>query len=216
MSAHFSDDFAWVVHTSFTSFNIPYAKLKSLGIDGVYVTQDDPACYSKRQEIVNAGMKPGIMVRTFDFTPEATARLADMDLDRFAKNDGGQTAVLLDYEPANRDFYVRFVQEWRKLRPGRVTDFTPEPFKGGIMPQQFLLDNRIYPRVQTYFGDMSPAQWDEAYEEYRTIFGSGVRLFIDGGRKTKLPVFFEGNQVRNLRRGTCVWNTNLMREAGLI
>ena len=216
MSAHFSDDFVWVVHTSFSSFNIPYASLKKYGISGIYVLQDDPKAYGKRNEIVNAGMKAGIMVRTYDGTPAQTAQLASEDLTRFAGNDGGQTAVLLDYEPSNRDFLTEFVGEWRKIRPGRVTDFTPEPFKGQYLPQQYLLDSRIYPRVQTYFGDMSPAQWDEAYEDYRVIFGNSVRLFIDGGRKTQLPIFYQGNIVRNLRPGTCIWNTNLMREAGLI
>ena len=61
-SAHFSRDHVWVVITSIASLgSIPYAKLTTLGINGIYLSaQDDLATKAKRTEVVKAGFAAGL------------------------------------------------------------------------------------------------------------------------------------------------------------
>ena len=223
-SAHFTRDYVWVVITSIASLgSIPYQKLKALGITGIYLSaQDNLATRAKRQEVIDQGFKVGLFYPGNSQFQNGVqvARDVDAKLTTFAGSDSGQTAVLLDFEPSDgsTSFWQAFLPEWRALRSGRVTDMTPEPFKGSVIPLTGILNARLDVMVQTYFGDMSPVDMWEAADD---IINNGasheqVHLFVGGGRKSPLPILYNGQPVRGLRPGSCIWNANLLRESGLI
>lgn len=223
-SAHFTRDYVWVVITSIASLgSIPYDDLKALGINGIYLSaQDNLATKAKRAEVVSKGFKVGLFYPGSGLFQDGAqaARAVEARLVEFAGADNGQTAVLLDFEPSqgSAPFWTSFVPEWRALRPGRVTDMTPEPFKAFVLPVDLLLNARFDIKVQTYFGDMSPVDAREAAMDWirRGATDEQVRGFVGGGRKSPLPTLYQGNVVRALEGGTCVWNANLLRESGLI
>jgi hypothetical protein len=221
---HFTRDRVWVVFTD-DSFGVPYAALRGLGINGVYFNAA-AAGTPARLGVVPADFARGI------FYPANTERQWGADVARAINdyrkrvfpNDGGQTAVLLDFEPSggSAQFWLDFISQYRTLMPGRVTDFTPEPFKATALPVQDLLNARFDVKVQDYFGDMSIVDAYEAGLDWiRGLNGVGyppelIRSFVDGGRHNKPPIFYEGRRVRSLLPGTCIWSANLLREAGLI
>lgn len=223
-SAHFSRDHVWVVITSIASLgSIPYDKLKTLGINGIYLSaQDNLATKAKRDEAIGKGFKTGFFYPGNGVHMDGTQTARDLDarLTTFAGADNGQTAVLLDFEPSDGSapFWGKFLPEWRALRPGRVTDMTPEPFKAYVLPVNDILGARLDIRVQTYFGDMSPVDGREAAMDWirRGATDDQVRGFVGGGRKSPLPILSNGVPVRPLEGGSCVWNANLLRESGLI
>lgn len=224
MSAHFTRDFVWVVITSIASLgSIPYQKLRDLGITGIYLSaQDNLATKAKRAEVVGAGFKVGLFYpgNSLHMDGVQTARDVEARLVAFAGADGGQTGVLLDFEPSDGSapFWQAFLPEWRALRPGRVTDMTPEPFKAFVLPLTDILNARLDVKVQNYFGDMSPVDAREAAMDYirRGAADEQVRGFVGGGRKSPLPTLYQGSVARRLEGGTCIWNANLLRESGLI
>jgi hypothetical protein len=249
LSDHYTRDFVWLVITSIASLgSIPYDKIKSYGITGLYLAaQDDLATSAKRLEAITKGFKVGLF-----YPASADHQYGDMVAkaasDRLTKftadpvtgkpaSDAGQTPVLLDFEPSygSVNFWLDFLwgnetngtRGWRGsvgidnaqgYRPGRVSDMTPEPFKGADLPVSSIRAARLDAKVQDYFGDMSPVDALEAgYDLIDKGFDrSEVRGFVDGGRKSKPPIFYQGQKVRNLQPGTAIWNANLMRESGLI
>jgi hypothetical protein len=223
---HFTRDYVWLTVTDH-SFNLPYESIKALGINGLYLpAADSTTTPAKIQEARNAGFKVGVFYpasSTFQFGHEV-AQAINAYRQRVFLNDGGQTPVLLDFEPSDGSvaFWKDFISTYRALLPGRVTDFTPEPFKAGALPVADLLNARFDVKVQDYFGDMSLVDAYEAGLDWiRGLNGVGyppeqIRGFVDGGRKNKPPIFYQGQRVRNLLPGTVVWNANLLREAGLI
>jgi hypothetical protein len=226
-SSHFTRDYVWVVNTSLSSVGLNYQGYRNLGITGIYLNADDGnATNAKRLEAVGQGFKVGLFAPKDSRigTGTAAANAVSDRLGNFAPNDAGQTSVLLDLEPDDgaSQFWKDFIVQWRgSLRPGRVTDFTPSPFKGTALPAQALLDARFDVVVQTYFGDMSPVDAHEATQDWRHALNGAqfpeeaIHTFVDGGRKNKPPIFYLGGKVRNLMPGTVIWNANLLREAGL-
>jgi hypothetical protein len=223
-SAHFTRDHVWVVITSIASLgSIPYQKFRDLGIDGIYLSaQDNLATKAKLAEVVGAGFKGGLFYpgNAVHMDGAQTARNVDAKLTTFAGADSGQTAVLLDFEPSDGSatFWKAFLPAWRSLRPGRVTDMTPEPFKARVLPVSDLLDAHVEIRVQSYFGDMSPVDAREAAMDWIRAGATDaqVRGFVGGGRKSPLPTLYQGTVVRKLEGGSCVWNADLLRESGLV
>ena len=223
-SAHYTRDKVGVDIPSINSLgSIPYQAFRDLGINLIYLRpQDNLATNAKRKEIVGQGFMCGI---AYPANPQfmngdAVAKQIHDYLNTFAPNDNGQTPVMLDFEPSDGStaFWAAFVAAWRALRPGRVTDFTPEPFKASVLPLQLLADARFDVKVQLYYGDMSPVNaWDACKEYERRGFPpEGIFTFVDGGRKNKpLSMFYEGRKVKNLEPGTCIFSANLLREAGL-
>lgn len=228
---HFTRDYVWLVITSLGSFTPDWSKVKALGITGIYLNAADPAVTAaKIVEVRGLGFKVGI------FYPANTEHQFGADvaraIDTYRKsrflNDAGQTPVLLDFEPSagSVQFWQDFITTYRALLPGRVTDFTPEPFKATSLPVRALLNARFDVKVQDYFGDMSPVDFYEAGLDWIRGLDDGagrvgfdpehIRGFVDGGRKNKPPIFYQGAKVRNLLPGSCIWNANLLREAGLI
>jgi hypothetical protein len=245
MSQHFSRDYVWAVITSIASLgSIPYQPLRDLGVTGIYLwAPDNQATNTRRLEIVGQGFKCGLgyPADTRYMYGDAVAKLASDRLAQFAPSDAGQTPVLLDFEPSygSTQFWLDFIygsaerqtKGWRGIngalsvnapRYYRVTDFTPEPFKATQLPVQAFLDARFDVKVQAYFGDMSPIDGCEATLDWLNGLNSigfppeAIRLFVDGGRVIKPPIFYQGRKVRNLQPGTAVWNCNLLREAGLV
>ena len=222
-SAHFSRDFVWVVITSIASLgSVPYQKLKDLGVNGIYFSAMDDQAKAARTVALGAGFKVGFFYpgNSLHMDGNQTARDVDAKLTLFTGADHGQTAVLLDVEPSDGSvpFWNAFVAEWRALRPGRVTDMTPEPFKAASLPVDLLLNARFDIKVQNYFGDMSPVDAREAAMDWirRGATDDQVRGFVGGGRKSPLPCLYQGAPARRLENGTIIWNANLLRESGLI
>jgi hypothetical protein len=225
---HFTRERVWVVFTD-DSFGVPYAALRGLGINGVYFNAA-AAGTPARLGVVPADFARGI------FYPANTEHMfgaqVAASINEYRKKwfpaDSGRTAVLLDFEPSSGSvqFWLDFIATYRLLMPGRVTDFTPEPFKATALPVRQLLAAKFDVKVQDYFGDMSIVDAYEAGLDWIRGLddGSGrvgfpseqIRSFVDGGRHNKPPIFYEGRKVRNLLPGTCIWSANLLREAGLI
>jgi hypothetical protein len=224
MSDHYTRDFVWLVVSSPASFQIDFAKAKALGITGLYYDRSVTLSQLNlaRQNMPKVGLFETADTRTE--TGVAVATRINGDRLRLAANDGGQTPILLDFEPSTGSvqFWLDFIAEYRRLMPGRVTDFTPEPFKATVLPVADLLNARFDVKVQDYFGGMELVDAYEAGLDWiRGLNGVGypseqIRSFVDGGRKNKPPIFYNGQVVRKLLGGSCIWNANLMREAGLL
>jgi hypothetical protein len=224
---HFTREFVWLVITSLGSFTPDWNRVRSLGITGIYLNAADPLATAGMITWVRGlGFKVGIFYPAnteYQFGADV-ARAIDAYRRSHFSNDGGQTPVLLDFEPSggSSQFWRDFILVYRQLMTGRVTDFTPEPFKATELPVSDLLTARFDVKVQDYFGDMSLVDAYEAGLDWiRGLNGVGyppeqIRGFVDGGRKNKPPIFYEGQRVRNLLPGTVIWNANLLREAGLI
>jgi len=239
-NAHYTRDFVWLAVTD-DSFNIPYAALSGLGITGIFRHAADTVAKFNADRA--AGFKTGVFfpASTTNQLGTDVARLVNDVRLRVALNDGGATPFLLDFEPSHgstafwkaflwgtpgkrgyRGSNGMFSMDGSGYMPGRVTDFTPEPFKATELPVSDLLVAHLDCRVQYYFGDMSPVDGGEAREDWEVgLNGIGfpreaIRGFVDGGRVIKPPMFYEGRRVRNLEPGTVIWNANLLREGGLI
>ena len=224
MSAHFSADYVWLVVSSPSSFQIDFAKAKALGITGLYYDRSVTLAQLNvaRQNMPKVGLFETANTTTED--PWAVAKRINDDRLRLCAGDNGQTPILLDFEPSAgaTPFWLDFITQYRAFMPGRVTDFTPEPFKATALPVADLLNARFDVRVQSYFGDMSPVDaWEAGLDWQNGLNGVGfppdrIRMFFDAGRVNKPPIFYQGKVVRKLLGGTCLWNANLLREAGLI
>ena len=243
MSAHYTRDYVWCVITSIASLgSIPYQAFRDLGITGIYLwAPDNLATPAKRLEVIGAGFKCGLGYPAdtrFQYGDDV-ARLASARLTNFIGlgGDSGQTPVLLDFEPSqgSAQFWLDFIwgstarltKGWRGIngissvgapRYYRVTDFTPEPFKGTALPCSDLIAARFDARVQVYFGGMEPVDGGEARDDLQA-YGfprEAIRGFVDGGRVIPPPIFYQGRRVRSLQGGTCIWQANLLREVGLV
>jgi hypothetical protein len=244
VSEHYTRDFVWLTVTD-NSFNLPFDKIKALGITGLYLPATDTL--ARYNSCRAAGFKVGVFypASTTQDGPTVALHVNETRL-RLALNDSGATPFLLDFEPSagSSTFWTEFLWGTRVEQdsgswvrgyrgtggynngggymPGRVTDFTPEPFKGTSLPCSDLIAARLDARVQHYFGDMSPVDGGEARDDLQTgLNGVGfpreaIRGFVDGGRRIPPPIFYNGQRVRSLQGGTCIWSANLMREAGLI
>ena len=221
---HYTRDHVGLVITSISSLgSIPYAKIKGLGVDLLYLNPADPqVTTAKIKEARGAGFVVGLIVFV-DTRAESGADAAKRANDyriRLASGDAGVTPFLIDAEPSNGSvqFWLDFIAAYRAVMPGRVTDFTPEPFKAAVLPVNYLLNARFDVKVQGYFGDMSPVDGWEAGLDWLSVGfpPERIRLFVDGGRKNKPPIFYNDSRARNLLPGSIIWNANLLREAGLI
>lgn len=92
---------------------------------------------------------------------ELANRLSN-DLTRLGSSQK-QCAVQADIEYHDPAYLTAFLQEWRALRPNRVTGWTLEPLQGGWMSPVFVDTLKrakvgVYP--QAYFGNMNPVDPD--------------------------------------------------------
>src|SRR6266576_457186 len=101
MSQHYTADFVWLVVSSPASFQIDFAKCKSLGITGLYY---DRSVTTAQFITAKANMPKVGLFETADTRTDAGVAVAqkiNSDRLRLANNDGGQTPVLLDFEPSH-------------------------------------------------------------------------------------------------------------------
>jgi ribosomal protein S18 len=141
------------------------AKAKRYGITRLYWQANDPQISAGLfLAIRERGMEVGIM-RDPSWTHASAldlARMLDADLVRLGSGNA-QCAVLADIEYHDSRYLHDFLQEWRQLRPNRVTGWTLEPLQGGWFPEALpmmlsRLQVTVYP--QTYLGNMSPVAPD--------------------------------------------------------
>jgi hypothetical protein len=141
------------------------AKAKRYGITRLYWQANDPQISAGLfQAIRERSMEVGIM-RDPSWSAQSAHELAttlNQDLIRLGSSNS-QCAVLADIEYHDPAYVQAFLQEWRTLRPTRVTGWTLEPLQGGWMDAAFAMmvtgaGVSVYP--QTYFGNMSPVDPD--------------------------------------------------------
>ena len=142
------------------------AKAKRYGITRLYWQANDPQIDAHLfTSIRQAGMEVGIMRDPSwdNLGAVDLARQCDADLLRLGSGNS-QCAVLADIEYHDPAYVIAFLQEWRALRPNRVTGWTLEPYQGGwftpALVQEILRSSiTVYP--QTYFGNLAPQFVDD-------------------------------------------------------
>lgn len=227
--AHYTRDYVWLVFTD-NSFAPPYKALHDLGITGLYFSAAAAGFYANCVLARAQGFKAGVFYPAhpqYMYGADVANSINAMRLKWFPQ-DSGQTPILLDFEPEEGSvpFWTDFIPAYRTKMPGRVTDFTPAPFKATVLPVRQLLNAKFDVKVQGYFGDMSAVDFWEAGDDWVNGLDDGqgrvgfpreqVRMVVDGGRHNRPPIFYLGYKVRNLSKGSIIWNANLLREAGLI
>jgi len=141
------------------------AKAKRYGITRLYWQANDPQ--------ISAGLFLAIRERAIEvgimcdpswenWSAIDLARVLDADLVRLG-SDSSQCAVLADIEYHDPVYITAFVNEWRALRPRRVTGWTLEPMQGGWITPTLagrLSSSAVTVYPQAYFGDMTPLDVD--------------------------------------------------------
>jgi ribosomal protein S18 len=162
-------DAAQVSHFAFVNPGGPkvpdLAKAKRYGITRLYWEARDPQISAALfLAIRERGMEVGIMRDPSWDNSSAIdlARELDADLGRLGASNS-QCAVLADIEYHDPAYITAFLDEWRALRPRRVTGWTLEPLQGGWMSPEFVYTltwtaMAIFP--QSYLGNMSPVDPD--------------------------------------------------------
>ncbi len=162
VSVHADKTWLWLDSIgSFGSFP-PYAKIKALQdptVEGIYFNPEDPLVNAARfAECHEKGLLAGMISVPRVSDPVAYVTTVDAQI----KKLGNTTvdAVMLDIEFHDADWIRKAITGYRRLRPGKATDFTNEPFQDGawgaatsIYPELVAQRMDIYP--QCYLGDMT-------------------------------------------------------------
>lgn len=163
MSVHADKTWLWLDSiSSFGSFP-PYQKIKALTeptVEGLYLNPEDPLVNAARfQEVHSKGLLAGMTSVPRVGDPIVYARTVDAQITRLG--NAVVDCVMLDIETHSVDWIRKAVSEYRRLRPGKATDFTNEPLQDGawggpvsIYPELVTWRLDIYP--QCYLGDMTP------------------------------------------------------------
>lgn len=126
--------------------------------------------------------------------PLAAARTASKHLSRLGLN-GSDQPIMFDLETTNVAWVRRFLAAWRTLRPFRKTAYTNAPFQGGYVPSLALRLARVDVYIQTYYGDMRPADGAAALLEIARQGTPPARLFP----------FYDGAHIPADARDGCVF-----------
>lgn len=177
-----------------------YAKLAANGITAAYFDIRDPRL---SVAYFNAQRGHGLAVGVYavdswwpgDTGPQFATWVSKL-LDGLAPETAPDfPMVCLDLETKDAGFLLGALQQWRKHRPNRVTDWTLEGHQGGILnPAQWLLaSQRVrYIVPQCYNGAMTEV-WDTfAMAKYLNDYGlpfASVRPFYDAAH---LPAWWDG------------------------
>lgn len=114
-----------------------YTRLKAEGIESpVYAITDPRITKAYLADVYSKGFVPGVYaVKSWwpALTPTQFATQLHHELERVAPGTpGDHPFVCVDYEPTDAAGIMAFALQWRKHRPGRVTDLTIEGHQGGL------------------------------------------------------------------------------------
>lgn len=114
-----------------------YAKLAANGItEPCYALRDPRVTGQYLRNVQARGLDPGVYVVKSWYpadTPAAFATRVSKMLERLRVDSTPDFPfVCIDYEPTNVPDILACLRQWRKHRPGRVTDLTIEGHQGGL------------------------------------------------------------------------------------
>lgn len=150
-----------------------YAKLRRYGITSPYYAVRDPrVTLSYLRAVREQGFTPGVYVAPEWYPPSSgpafAERLHALLESRYPRTAPTFPKVCVDIETHDVGYIVTFLARWRELRPTRVTDWTLEPFQGGLFAPadvQAILAASVTVVPQLYFGDMTLVAGDRvAYD----------------------------------------------------
>jgi hypothetical protein len=142
------------------------AKAKTYGITRLYWQANDPQITpGMLQAIRDRGIETGIMRDpSWDNLSAITlAHVLSTDLTALGLTDS-RSAVLADIEYHDPAYIMAFLQEWRQLRPKRITGWTLEPLQGGWFTKDLcaaILAAQVTCFPQEYTGSMGLLDADE-------------------------------------------------------
>lgn len=95
-----------------------------------------------------------------------------------------QCAVQFDFENHDPQGFVRWLQEWRALRPTRTTEWTLEPRQRGWFTPELVAaiagDPKLFVIPQTFRGGMQPVAQDAVWRELAGVLPPArVKLCYD-------------------------------------
>ncbi len=143
-----------------------YEKLRAHGIDAVYFdAREGRLTTGYLDEVASHGFRVGFQADSEwnNWTPGTFAKwVSDRMLDIGWK---GNAAVCLDIERHDPAWIVACLKAWRVLRPYRRTDWTLEPFQGGLFnghydAVQAIANLNVGVAPQYYTGSMLPVAPD--------------------------------------------------------
>jgi hypothetical protein len=140
-------------------------KARTYGITRLYWQANDPQISAGMlQAVRDRGIETGIMRDpSWDqFSAHELAQALNTDLTRL-NLQSPQSAVLADIEYHDAAYVMAFLNEWRQLRPKRVTGWTLEPLQGGWFTKDLcvaILAAQVTCFPQAYTGTMQPYNAD--------------------------------------------------------
>lgn len=139
-----------------------YDKLRAHGITEPYYSVADPRVTAAYLEDVRArGFTPGVYAAWNWYPGLDGAGFAErLHAELLRINWLGNPAVCADIETHDVTYILAFLKRWRQLRPTRRTDWTLEPWQGGLFTTQAIRDDIASAKVgivpQYYGGSMEP------------------------------------------------------------
>jgi hypothetical protein len=166
-----------------------FAKLRQYGITSPYYAIRDPRVTKSYLQAVRAqGFPPGVYVAPNwypDMPGPAFAEFVDgLMTERYPSTGATFPKVCVDIETHNVPYITGFLKRWRELRPTRVTDWTLEPFQGGLfdpLAVAIIIESGVGIVPQNYFGDMSAAAADRV----------AIDLIVRGFPPTSMLGFYD-------------------------
>ena len=177
----------------------PYAKFKAAGVTDVYFDIREPRLSRNYFDAVAThGLGVGVYA-AWNWWPNLTGEQFATKVSQRLEDIAPTTPpvypkVCLDIETHSVPWIIAALTQWRKHRPGRVTDWTLESFQGGLFrPADVLsIEGRVrYTVPQFYVGDMAPVA---GLESARNLADAGfdwghIVGFYDA---TALPEWWQG------------------------
>lgn len=138
-------------------------KLRRYGITSPYYAIRDPRVTKEYLRNVRAQQfAPGVYVAPNWYPDMSGPQFAELVHSligqRYPGTAAGFPKVCVDIETHNVSYITGFLIRWRQLRPTRVTDWTFEPFQGGLfapLDVQIIVESGVGIVPQLYYGDMS-------------------------------------------------------------
>lgn len=136
-----------------------YAKIAAHGVGVVYVDPRSGNAKAVVDDVRAHGLTPGIYYDphwTGGITAKEQAQVVS-DYVQKAKLIRTGEPVMLDIELLSIPWVTEFVKAYRSYLPSRPTAVTVAPFQTPVLPIGAFIGAGFHCYVQTYYGDMSPA-----------------------------------------------------------
>lgn len=150
---------AWV----YAGWTLDRDRIARYGIDTIYIDPRADNAHDVIKSLRANQTRPGLYIDPHwqgdDADPHDFADWCSTGLENLLPRDGRNPAdpFMADLEGFASDWIVAFIIEYRKHQPHRESGATIEPFQGGLIPTLDLTARGFNIYVQTYYGDMRPA-----------------------------------------------------------